>query len=105
MRVADLAPLPLGENPENEVELKMGKGCLQCRNTGYLGRTGIFEVMPMSEKLGKLTNRKAPLAELRELASGEGMLTLQQSAVDKMLRGLTTFEEVVRVTMGDGRTT
>lgn len=101
MRVADLAPLPLGENPENEVELKMGKGCLQCRNTGYLGRTGIFEVMPMSEKLGKLTNRKAPLAELQEVASGEGMLTLQQSAVDKMLRGLTTFEEVIRVTMGE----
>ncbi len=105
MRVADLAPLPLGENPENEVELKMGKGCLQCRNTGYLGRTGIFEVLPMSEKLGKLTNRKAPLAELQEVASEEGMLTLQQSAVDKMLRGLTTFEEVIRVTMGDSRTT
>ena len=101
MRVADLAPLPLGENPENEVELKMGKGCLQCRNTGYLGRTGIFEVLPMSEKLGELTNRKAPLAELQEVASEEGMLTLQQSAVDKMLRGLTTFEEVIRVTMGE----
>jgi general secretion pathway protein E len=83
----------------------MGKGCLQCRNTGYLGRTGIFEVLPMSEKLGKLTNRKAPLGELQEVAAEEGMLTLQQSAVDKMLRGVTTFEEVVRVTMGDGRTT
>jgi general secretion pathway protein E len=105
MRIADLAPLPLGKNPENEVELKMGKGCLQCRNTGYLGRTGIFEVLPMSEKLGKLTNRKAPLAELQEIASEEGMLTLQQSAVDKMLRGVTTFEEVVRVTMVDGRNT
>jgi general secretion pathway protein E len=101
MRVADLAPLPLGKNPEKEVELKMGKGCLQCRNTGYLGRTGIFEVLPMSEKLGKLTNRKAPLAELQEVASEEGMLTLQQSAVDKMLRGVTTFEEVIRVTMGE----
>jgi general secretion pathway protein E len=105
MRVADLAPLPLGKNPKSEVELKMGKGCLQCRNTGYLGRTGIFEVLPMSEKLGKLTNRKAPLADLQEAAAEEGMLTLQQSAVDKMLRGVTTFEEVVRVTMGDGRTT
>jgi general secretion pathway protein E len=101
MRAADLAPLPLGKNPESEVELKMGKGCLQCRNTGYLGRTGIFEVLPMSEKLGKLTNRKAPLAELQEVASEEGMLTLQQSAVDKMLRGVTTFEEVIRVTMGE----
>ncbi|MGD9271389.1 MAG: GspE/PulE family protein, partial [Syntrophobacterales bacterium] len=101
VRVADLAPLPLGENPESEVELKMGKGCLKCRNTGYLGRTGIFEVLPMSEKLGKLTNRKAPLAELQELASEEGMLTLQQSAIEKMLRGVTTFEEVIRVTMGE----
>ena len=101
MRVADLAPLPLGKNPEKEVELKMGKGCLQCRNTGYLGRTGIFEVLPMSEKLGKLTNRKAPLPELQEVASEEGMLSLQQSAVDKMLRGITTFEEVIRVTMGE----
>jgi general secretion pathway protein E len=101
VRAADLAPLPLGKNPENEVELKMGKGCLQCRNTGYLGRTGIFEVLPMSEKLGKLANRKAPLAELQEIASEEGMLTLQQSAVDKMLRGVTTFEEVIRVTMGE----
>jgi general secretion pathway protein E len=105
MRVADLAPLALGKNPQSEVELKMGKGCRQCRNTGYLGRTAIFEVLPMSEKLGKLTNRKAPLAELQEIASEEGMLTLQQSAVDKMLRGVTTFEEVVRVTMVDGRNT
>jgi general secretion pathway protein E len=101
MRVADLAPLPLGKNPESEVELKMGKGCLQCRNTGYLGRTGIFEVLPMSEKLGKLTNRKAPLAELQEVAAEEGMLTLQQSAIEKMLRGITTFEEVIRVIMGE----
>jgi general secretion pathway protein E len=105
MRVADLAPLPLGKNPESEVELKMGKGCLQCRNTDYWGRTGIFEVLPMSEKLRKLTNRKAPLAELQEVASEEGMSTLQQSAIEKMLRGVTTFEEVVRVTMGDGITT
>lgn len=101
MRVADLAPLTLGKNPEKEVELKMGKGCRQCRNTGYLGRTGIFEVLPMSEKLGKFTNRKAALAELQKVASDEGMLTLQQSAVKKMLRGVTTFEEVVRVTLGE----
>ncbi len=100
-KVADLAPLPLEEEPETELELKVGKGCRQCRNTGYLGRTGIFEVMPMGEKLRQLTNQSAPLAELQKAALAEGMWSLQQSAIDKMLRGATTFEEVIRVTMVD----
>jgi general secretion pathway protein E len=100
VKVADLAPLNLGKDPETELELKMGKGCQQCRNTGYLGRSGIFEVLPMSEKVNHLTNRKSSLAELQKVALQEGMSTLQQSAVDKMLRGITTFEEVIRVTMG-----
>jgi general secretion pathway protein E len=101
VKVADLAPLALGKDPATELELKMGKGCQQCRNTGYLGRSGIFEVLPMSEKLNHLTNRKSSLAELQKLALHEGMITLQQSAVDKMLRGMTTFEEVIRVTLGE----
>ncbi len=96
-----MAPLPLEEEPETELELKVGKGCRQCRNTGYLGRTGIFEVMPMGEKLRQLTNQSAPLAELQKAALAEGMWSLQQSAIDKMLRGATTFEEVIRVTMVD----
>jgi general secretion pathway protein E len=100
VKVADLAPLDLGKDPQTELELKMGKGCQQCRNTGYLGRSGIFEVLPMSEKLNHLTNHKASLADLQKAALQEGMSTLQQSAVDKMLRGITTFEEVVRVTLG-----
>jgi len=101
VKAADLAPLALGKEPETELELKMGKGCQQCRNTGYLGRSGIFEVLPMSEKMRYLTNRKSSLAELQKVALHEGMQTLQQSAVDKMLRGITTFEEVIRVTMGE----
>ena len=101
VKVADLAPLALGKDPATELELKMGKGCQQCRNTGYLGRSGIFEVLPMSEKLRQLTNRKSSLAELQKAALQEGMITLQQSAVDKMLRGMTTFEEVMRVTLAD----
>jgi general secretion pathway protein E len=100
IRVADLAPLDLGKDPKTELELKMGKGCQQCRNTGYLGRSGIFEVLPMSEKLTHLTNRNGSLADLQKVALQEGMSTLKQSAVDKMLRGVTTFEEVVRVTLG-----
>jgi general secretion pathway protein E len=101
VKVADLAPLALGKDSATELELKMGKGCQQCRNTGYLGRSGIFEVLPMSEKMRQLTNRRSSLAELQKLALHEGMITLQQSAVDKMLRGITTFEEVIRVTLGE----
>jgi general secretion pathway protein E len=102
VKATDLAPLVLGKEPDTELELKMGKGCQKCRNTGYLGRSSIFEVLPMSEKLRELTNRQGSLAELQKVALREGMQTLQQSAVDKMLRGVTTFEEVVRVTMSDG---
>jgi len=101
VKIADLTPLHLEGEPETEVELKVGKGCRQCRNTGYLGRTGIFEVMPMSEKLRELINRRASLADLQKSAFAEGMVNLQQSAIDKMLRGITTFEEVVRVTLGE----
>jgi type IV pilus assembly protein PilB len=54
----------------------------------------------MSEKMNHLTNRNGSLAELQKVALQEGMSTLKQSAVDKMLRGVTTFEEVVRVTLG-----
>jgi general secretion pathway protein E len=101
VKVADLTPLVLEKKPGTELRLKIGKGCRECRNTGYLGRTGIFEVMPMGEKLREPTNRSAPLAELQKAALAEGMCSLQESAIDKMLRGVTTFEEVIRVTVGE----
>jgi general secretion pathway protein E len=102
VKVADLAPLPLKASPNRELELKVGKGCRQCRNTGYLGRIGIFEVMPLDDPLRELTTRAAPLLDLQKAALAGGMRTLQQSAIDKMLRGITTLEEVLRVTMGEG---
>jgi general secretion pathway protein E len=101
VKVADLAPLGLDAPGETELELKMGKGCQECRHTGYLGRVGIFEVLPMSKGLAEITNRRGSLAELQKVTGREGMKTLQQSAVDKMLRGVTTFEELVRVTLGE----
>lgn len=80
------------------VELKRGKGCLQCRNTGYLGRLGIFEVFPMSEQLKKLIAAKANDSELRQVAIREGMTTLREDAWRKVQAGLTTVEEALRVT-------
>ena len=80
------------------VELKKGKGCLHCRNTGYLGRLGIFEIFPMSDQLRKLIAAKANDAELRQVAIREGMTTLREDAWRKVQAGLTTVEEALRVT-------
>ncbi|HYA02352.1 MAG TPA: GspE/PulE family protein [Syntrophobacteria bacterium] len=102
VKVADLAPLSVKAPPNRELELKVGKGCRQCRNTGYLGRTSIFEVVPMDDRLRELTTKAAPLLDLQKAALAGGMRTLQQSAIDKMLRGITTLEEVLRVTVGEG---
>ncbi len=80
------------------LHLKRGKGCVQCRNTGYKGRQGIFEVLSYSESLKKMTSDSINLAAFRKRACMEGLATLRENAIDKMLRGETTYQEVLRVT-------
>lgn len=75
-----------------------GEGCLECRNTGYLGRTGVFEVMEMSEKIKKLCAQRAPSSELKKTAIDEGMMTLREIAIRKLALGITTLQEVLRIT-------
>ncbi|MFT5117279.1 MAG: general secretion pathway protein E [Kiritimatiellia bacterium] len=72
-------------------------GCLECRNTGYLGRQGIYEVMPMTECLRKLIDDRADMILLRKQAMKEGMRSLRLSGAQKIAAGLTTIEEVLRV--------
>ena len=72
-----------------------GEGCVDCRSTGYRGRTGIFEMMELSDPLRAAVSREASLAELVALARAEGMVNLREAAIRKMLEGVTTFEEVV----------
>jgi general secretion pathway protein E len=79
-------------------KLRKGVGCLQCRQTGYVGRDGIFQVMPVDEQIRKLIARQAPSMELLEKAQAAGMRTLHQAAVEKALQGLTTVAEVIRIT-------
>jgi general secretion pathway protein E len=95
---ASLRKLGFPVSGKDSVELKRGKGCLQCRNTGYLGRLGIFEVFPMSDQLKKLIATKANDSELRQVAIREGMTTLREDAWHKVQAGLTTVEEALRVT-------
>jgi general secretion pathway protein E len=80
------------------IQLYSGKGCEKCRGTGYLGRTCILELMPFSESIRRLTTGDADVDAIRSKAREEGMRTLRESAVDKLLKGVTTHEEVLRVT-------
>ena len=83
---------------QGNVVLQRGKGCKECRGTGYSGRLGVFEIFPMSEKIKKLVMVKATDAELRQVAIREGMTTLREDAWQKVRSGLTTVEEALRVT-------
>ncbi|HSL81909.1 MAG TPA: GspE/PulE family protein [Thermoanaerobaculia bacterium] len=80
------------------VKVKEGEGCVECRGTGYLGRTGIFEILPIDEGVKELVARGADSPEIKREAVNRGMRTLRQSALRKLAEGVTTFEEVVRVT-------
>ncbi|XCN74821.1 MAG: GspE/PulE family protein [Candidatus Electrothrix aestuarii] len=79
------------------IELKRGKGCKECRKTGYAGRMGVFEVFPLTDKIKKMVADKATDAELRQVAIREGMTTLNEDAWQKVRNGLTTVEEALRI--------
>ena len=83
---------------DGQIELYRGKGCFKCRGTGYLGRTGIFEVMPFTEPIKKITTSETNIEDLRSQAKKEGMVTLRENAIKKLLNGETTYQEVLRVT-------
>lgn len=73
-------------------------GCLECRNTGYLGRMGIYEMLTVSDSIKSLIEEDFRLGDLRKLAYKEGMRTLRLSGAQKVANGMTTIEEVMRVT-------
>ena len=77
-----------------------GKGCEECGYTGYRGRIGIFEIMIMSEEIQRLTVDHAPASQIRERAIKEGMITLREDGIRKIKGGITTPDEVIRVTFG-----
>jgi type IV pilus assembly protein PilB len=81
----------------SKATFKRGTGCNHCNHTGYRGRQGIFELMPMSNSLRELTFRREPDMVLRRQARLVGMRTLFEDGVDKSLRGITTIDEVVEI--------
>jgi general secretion pathway protein E len=98
MDAKELAELGLKIKTKGIIKLKHGKGCVKCRNTGYKGRTGIYEIMPYSDSLKRLTSSEVGLDELRKKAVEEGLVLLRQNGIKKMLQGHTTYQEILRVT-------
>jgi len=82
---------------ENELQLYRGEGCDECNKTGYSGRVGLFEVLNMSEEIMDMVLNHSSASKIGQQAQKEGMLTLQQDGVLRVLEGLTTLEEVMRV--------
>lgn len=81
---------------EKQVKLYKGKGDAEDGNTGYMGRIGIFEVMPITEKIAQLVLQRAPSSNIEAQARQEGMVTMKQDGYLKAVEGITTLEEVLR---------
>ncbi len=93
----------LGFSPQEAENLDTfhGSGCEECHKTGFSGRLGIYEVLPISAKMKELIVKQASIRELRKQMVQEHVLTLRDAAMDKLRQGITTVEEVIRETVGE----
>lgn len=95
--IAELA-VPI---PEKDVKFYRGVGCKECKNTGYKGRIGIFEFLLLTDKIRDLILAKTTSSQIKHLAQELGMKSLREDGVSKVLSGMTTIDEVIRVTQMD----
>ncbi len=98
LSVEEAGMLNLQAPAGKRIIVKEGAGCIRCRNTGYFGRTGIFEILPIDNAIRDLIDRSEDFLKIKDMAVKRGMRTLRQSALRKLAEGVTSFEEVVRVT-------
>jgi general secretion pathway protein E/type IV pilus assembly protein PilB len=85
----------------SDVRLYKGAGCPSCNQTGYIGRKGIFELLTVTDEVQQMIYSGLPNAELRNKARALGMRTLREDGLRKVIDGMTTLSEVLRVTMRD----
>jgi len=78
-----------------------GRGCEQCRGTGYKGRMGIFEIFVLDDEVRHMINKRSSTLNLRQRARELGMRTLREDGIRKVLAGVTTADEVISITIGD----
>ncbi len=86
---------------KGKVTLYKGKGCENCAGTGYRGRVGLYEVMEVTDAIRQLILDRAPAKDIKAQSMKQGMLTLRMCAIRKLLAGVVTVEEMLRVTMAD----
>jgi excisionase family DNA binding protein len=94
---AGLGRLGMSDEAIARAKFYHGAGCEQCRHTGYYGRTGIFELLEVDDRLREMIARRAASAELRAAAVEGGMVTMLQDGLEKAKQGITTIEELLRV--------
>ncbi len=90
-------PIPEGKTLDDTTTVYSPKGCIACSNTGYKGRQGVFEFLQVTREMKELILKRSGVAEIKELAIQQGMHTLRQEGIDKILEGTTSVEEVLRV--------
>ncbi|MCD4741585.1 MAG: GspE/PulE family protein [Desulfobacteraceae bacterium] len=98
MDASELTGMGLEIKKKGKIKLKYGKGCIKCRNTGYKGRTAVYEILPYTDLMRSMTSHDVDIAELRKHAVAEGLTTVREDGIRKMLKGITTYQEVLRVT-------
>ena len=98
LTIEEAAMLNLQPPEGKRIVVKEGAGCIRCRNTGYFGRTGIFELMPIDNAIRELIDHGEDFLKIKDMAHKRGMRSLRQSALRKLAEGITSFEEVIRVT-------
>ncbi|MFO0724779.1 MAG: GspE/PulE family protein [Myxococcota bacterium] len=90
--------IPIQPGEQRRLPVKRGEGCVRCRSTGLYGRTGIFEMLDVTMKVRRLIHEGKDSKEIMKAAVADGMVTLRQAAIRKLAQGLTTYEEIFRMT-------
>jgi general secretion pathway protein E len=96
-----IASMGLGPEDARVMVIYEGRGCDQCRGTGYLGRIGIFEYLQIDDEIRELIGTKASSEKIRDVAITKGLITLREDGWKKVKTGITTMSEVLRVTLED----
>jgi type IV pilus assembly protein PilB len=96
-----LRELGISEDEAKKIQFKEGKGCVDCNNTGYKGRQGVYEVMPVTPRIRDLILDRAATSEIKKQALADGMLSLRMDGLIKLKNGSTTAEEVLKETAAD----
>jgi type IV pilus assembly protein PilB len=101
LRESEMRALRIEPGQLQDAQVMHGKGCEQCRGTGYKGRMGIFEIFVLDDEVRHMINKRSSTTNLRQRARELGMRTLREDGIRKVLAGLTTADEVTSITIGD----